>query len=58
MTPGSIGRVKQVVRTFSIGQARGLWRGALKEHSANGVRGLLTQALDEKGLGGLVRPGR
>lgn len=58
MTPGGIGRVKQMIRTFSLGQARGLWRDALKEHSANGVRELLMQALDERGLGGLVKHGK
>ena len=58
MTPGSIGRVKQVIRALSLGLARDLWRDALKEDSAHRVREMLTQALDENGLGGLVRSGK
>lgn len=58
MTPGSIARVKRVIRTFPVGRARDLWRDALQEDSADRVRELLTQALDEKGFGGLVRPGK
>lgn len=58
MAPASIGRVKQVIRTFSVSQARELWEDALKGGSAQRVREMLTQALDEKGLGGLVRPGK
>jgi len=57
-TPGSIGRVKQVIRTFSAGQAGDLWRDALKAESADRVRELLEQALEEKGIGSLVEPGR
>jgi phosphotransferase system enzyme I (PtsP) len=58
MTPGSIGRVKQVIRSFSASQAGDLWRHALQEDSADGVREMLVQALEDKGIGGLVRPGR
>jgi phosphotransferase system enzyme I (PtsP) len=58
MTPGSIGRVKQVVRTFSAREARDLWRDTLKEDSADRVREMLKQALEEKGIGGLVGPVR
>jgi phosphotransferase system enzyme I (PtsP) len=58
MTPGSIGRVKQVIRTFSADQAGDLWGDALKEDSADRVRERLEQALEEKGIGSLVGPGR
>jgi phosphotransferase system enzyme I (PtsP) len=57
MTPGSIGRVKQVIRTFSARQAGDLWRDALKEESADRVRKMLKQALEEKGIGSLLGPG-
>jgi phosphotransferase system enzyme I (PtsP) len=57
MTPGSIGRVKQVIRTFSARQAGDLWRDALKEESADRVRKMLKQALEEKGIGSLLEPG-
>jgi phosphotransferase system enzyme I (PtsP) len=53
MTPGSIGRVKQVVRTFSAREAGDLWRDALKAESADRVREMLEQALGEKGIGSL-----
>jgi signal transduction protein with GAF and PtsI domain len=55
---GSILRVKQVIRRFSAGLARELWEGSLQEDSARGVRTILTQALENEGLGGLVRPGK
>ena len=58
MTPGSIGRVKQVIRTFSTREAGNLWRDALKADSADRVRELLEQSLEEKGIGSLVGPGR
>jgi phosphotransferase system enzyme I (PtsP) len=58
MAPGSILRVKQVIRGFSTGLARELWERSFQEDSARGVRAMLTQALENKGLGGLVRPGK
>jgi phosphotransferase system enzyme I (PtsP) len=58
MTPVSIGRVKQVIHTFSAGEASDLWRDALKEDSADRVREMLERALEEKGIGGLVGPVR
>jgi phosphotransferase system enzyme I (PtsP) len=58
MAPGSILRVKQVIRGFSTGQARELWQRCLLEDSARDVRATLTQALENEGLGGLVRPGK
>jgi phosphotransferase system enzyme I (PtsP) len=53
MAPGSIGRVKQVVRTFSAGQAGDLWRDALRQESAERVREMLEHALEEKGFSSL-----
>jgi len=58
MAPGSILRVKQVIRRFSAGLARELWETSLQEDNARGVRAILTQALENEGLGGLVRPGK
>jgi signal transduction protein with GAF and PtsI domain len=58
MTPGSIGRVKQVIRTFSAGQASDLWKEALRQESAQLVREMLKRALVQKGIGSLVEPGR
>jgi phosphotransferase system enzyme I (PtsP) len=58
MAPGSILRVKQVIRRFSAGSARELWERSLQEDSAQGVRAILTQALENEGLGGLIRPGK
>jgi phosphotransferase system enzyme I (PtsP) len=58
MAPGSILRVKQVIRRFSAGLARELWERSLQEDSAQGVRAILTQALENEGLGGLIRPGK
>jgi phosphotransferase system enzyme I (PtsP) len=58
MAPGSMLRVKQVIRRFSAGLARELWKRSLQEDSARGVRAILTQALENMGLGGLVRPGK
>jgi phosphotransferase system enzyme I (PtsP) len=58
MAPGSILRVKQVIRGFSAGLARELWERSLQQDSARGVRAMLTRALENKGIGGLVRPGK
>jgi phosphotransferase system enzyme I (PtsP) len=58
MGAGSLLRVKGVVRSISRSRARELLsRALLCEHGAC-VRSLLMNALEEIGLGGLVRPGR
>jgi phosphotransferase system enzyme I (PtsP) len=58
MGAGSLLRVKGVVRSISRSRARELLsRALLCEHGAC-VRSLLMDALEEIGLGGLVRPGR
>jgi phosphotransferase system enzyme I (PtsP) len=58
MAPGNIPRVKSVIRSFSGNQARELWELALKQDGAEQVRKMLTEALEQKGLGGLIRPGK
>lgn len=51
-------RVKRVIRTFSQVQARQLVDQTLRLEDASEVRGVLTDALDQAGLGGLVRAGQ
>ncbi|MEE9494329.1 MAG: phosphoenolpyruvate--protein phosphotransferase [Gammaproteobacteria bacterium] len=51
-------RVKWVIRTFSCPQARQLLMQALALETPEDVRSILHVALEEKGLGGLVRAGR
>jgi phosphotransferase system enzyme I (PtsP) len=57
MSAGSLGRIKWVVRTFSRTAARRLLQDALLLEEAHQIRLLLTNALDQNGLGGLVRAG-
>lgn len=58
MGAGSLLRVKGVIRSMSRTRARELLRIALQCETGHAVRRLLIDALDEIGLGGLVRPGR
>jgi phosphotransferase system enzyme I (PtsP) len=58
MGAGSLLRVKGVVRSISRARARELLRSALQCETGHAVRRLLLNALEEVGLGGLVRPGR
>lgn len=58
MSAASLLRVKGVIRGFSRARARELLASALKCETAAAVRRLLTEALEDLGLGGLVRPGR
>ncbi|MDH3451210.1 MAG: phosphoenolpyruvate--protein phosphotransferase, partial [Gammaproteobacteria bacterium] len=55
---GDIARVKWVIRSIPEARARELTQRALGMQSAAEIREMLTRALDEAGLGGLVRPGR
>jgi phosphotransferase system enzyme I (PtsP) len=57
MSSGSLMKVKWVVRSFSVSRARQLLHAALRMEDANQVRRLMERALDERGLGGLFRPG-
>lgn len=58
MSVGSIARVKAVIRTFAMSEARRLASTALAMEKAVAVRTLLDNALEEVGLGGLVRAGK
>ncbi|WP_295541634.1 phosphoenolpyruvate--protein phosphotransferase [uncultured Thiohalocapsa sp.] len=58
MGAGSLLRVKGVVRSISRARARELLGRALRCERGACVRALLMDALEEIGLGGLVRPGR
>jgi phosphotransferase system enzyme I (PtsP) len=58
MSAGSLMKVKWVVRSFSVSRARQLLHAALRMEDPAQVRGFVERALDERGLGGLFRPGR
>ncbi len=58
MSAGSLLKVKWVIRSFSRSRARSLLKSALKMESAQEVRRLMEGALEEMGIGGLVRPGK
>ncbi|WJW75143.1 phosphoenolpyruvate--protein phosphotransferase [Thiohalobacter sp. IOR34] len=58
MSAGSLPRVKWVLRTISRQRARELVEAALGLEKAGAIRALLHNALDEAGLGGLIRAGK
>lgn len=58
MGAGSLLRVKWVIRSMSRARAKEVLATALKCEDAECVRRLLLAALEEVGLGGLVRPGK
>ncbi|MEJ2575298.1 MAG: phosphoenolpyruvate--protein phosphotransferase [Gammaproteobacteria bacterium] len=58
MSAGSVLKVKWVVRSVSVSRARQLFKAALRMEDAQQVRRFMEGALDDMGLGGLVRPGR
>jgi phosphotransferase system enzyme I (PtsP) len=58
MNAGSLVRIKWVVRNFSRAKARELLESARQCEDAGCVRRLMTEALEEAGLIGLVRPGK
>ncbi len=58
MSVGSLLRVKWVIRSISSSRARELLQGALRCERASEVKALLGKALEEMGLGGLMRAGR
>jgi len=58
MSAGSLLRVKWVVRSISRARARQLLQAALRMEEAYQVKRFMTAALDDMGLGGLVRPGK
>ncbi len=58
MNSASLPRVKWIVRTFSMVQARKLLADCLEFDHPEQIREHLTQALIREGLGGLVRAGK
>jgi phosphotransferase system enzyme I (PtsP) len=58
MGASSLLRVKWVIRSVSRTRARELLSSALQCEDADGVRRLMLEALEDVGLGGLVRPGK
>ncbi|MCG8487864.1 MAG: phosphoenolpyruvate--protein phosphotransferase [Chromatiales bacterium] len=58
MNGGSLLRVKWVLRSFSHNRAKQLLQTALRCEQAGEVTNLLSNALEEMGLGGLMRAGR
>ena len=58
MSVGSLLRVKSVIRAFSQTHARELTEQVLQMEKETAIRTLLNNALEEAGVGGLVRPGR
>lgn len=58
MSASDLPRIKSVIRTFSRQQARDLLERALHHEKPAPIRQMLTKALVDAGLGGLVRPGK
>jgi phosphotransferase system, enzyme I, PtsP len=58
MNAGSLLRVKWVIRSISSSRARELLQAALRCERATEVKALLDKALEDMGLGGLMRAGR
>ncbi|MBW9269705.1 MAG: phosphoenolpyruvate--protein phosphotransferase [Candidatus Thiodiazotropha sp. (ex. Lucinisca nassula)] len=58
MNGGSLLRVKWVLRSFSHSRAKQLLQTALRFEQAGEIVNLLSNALEEMGLGGLMRAGR
>ncbi len=58
MSAGSLLKVKWVIRSFSRSRARQLLQAALKMEEAQQVRRYMESALEDMGLGGLVRAGK
>lgn len=58
MSVGSLHRVKWVIRNFSTQQATELAEQALSMHQVSSIKALLYLALEDAGLGGLIRAGK
>ncbi len=54
----NVPRIKWVIRTVAAGHARQLLRRALRLETGEAIRDLATRALEEAGLGELIRVGR
>lgn len=57
MSVGSISVVKQIIRHFSTVEARQLAEQAIALADPDEIKDILIEALNEKGLGGLIRAG-
>nr|MDQ2696234.1 phosphoenolpyruvate-protein phosphotransferase PtsP [Pseudomonadota bacterium] len=55
MSPANLPKIKWVVRAFAFAEARRLLAAALRMDSAAAIRQLLHGALEERGLGRLIR---
>jgi phosphotransferase system, enzyme I, PtsP len=58
MNATSIAKIKWVIRNFSLSRAEELVKEALLLHDGVAIRHLLEDALDQAGLGGLIRAGK
>jgi phosphotransferase system enzyme I (PtsP) len=58
MSAANLPRVKWVIRSFTRRRARTLLKEAITFEHAHSVRKYLNEALEDAGLGGLVRAGR
>lgn len=58
MSVSSLPRVKWMIRNFSREQARQLLDDVMQMEDSRAIRAHLNQALDEAGLGGLIRAGK
>ena len=58
LSAGDLPRIKKVIRSFSYQEAHELWQQAREFESVFPTREMLTRELDNKGLGGLIRPGK
>jgi phosphotransferase system enzyme I (PtsP) len=58
MNPNSLPRIKWVVRSFTLKRAKELLEEVLVMEDPLEIRGHLEAALDEAGLGGLIRAGQ
>ncbi len=58
MSAFALSRVKQVIRHFTVPQAQEVLAKALQCEDADAIREILSQALEEVGLGYLVRAGK
>ena len=56
-SPGNVGRVKRVIRTFSRQSLQELLARALEQEDPAPIRAMATELLEREGLGGLVRAG-
>lgn len=56
IAPSGIARIRRLIRSWSRQEAQGLWEEAMRLDSAGVVRAFVLKAIEDKGLGGLMRP--